>query len=112
MLAHAPRQLRSWLTSNVGQRNLPVKHNPAAKAALLETVNNQITGDEAPEVRTEYHRLLRIGYTEKEARETIAFVLGCHIVATLRTKVPFNYADYLSDLKQLPDCDMDRHFEK
>lgn len=77
----------------------------------METVDNQINGNEAPEVRTEYHRLLGIGYTDKEARETIGFVLGCHIVKTLRKKAPFDYAEYLSDLRRLPDCDMDRHFK-
>lgn len=87
-----------------------MKHNPEAKAALLETVENQISGDEAPEVREQYRRLLREGYTDNEARETIGFVLGCHIVKTLRTKKPFDYADYLSDLRRLPECDMDRHF--
>ena len=88
-----------------------MNHNPEAKAALLETVENQITGDEAPEVRVEYERLLREDYTDNEARETIAYVLACHIVKMMRRKTPFDYADYLSDLKQLPKCDMDRHFK-
>jgi hypothetical protein len=89
-----------------------VKHNPEAKAALLEVVENQITGDEAPEVRLEYRRLLLEGYSDKEARETIGFVLGCHIAKMMRKKIPFDYADYLADLKRLPECDMDRHFSE
>jgi hypothetical protein len=55
----------------IGQKELSLKHDPMAKAALLEIVENQINGDEAPEVRTEYHRLLGIGYTDKNAKETI-----------------------------------------
>ena len=87
-----------------------MEHNPEAKAALLETVENQISGNEAPEVREQYRRLLREGYTDSEARQTIGYVLGCHIVKTLRTKKPFDYTDYLFDLRRLPECDMDRHF--
>ncbi len=89
-----------------------MKHNPEAKAAILETVENQISGKDAPEVREQYRRLLGEGYTDKEARETIGFVLGCHIVKTFRTKKPFDYGDYLSDLRRLPECDMDRHFSE
>jgi len=81
--------------------------NPAAKAALLETVANQIKGEDSPEVRAEYERLLREEFTESEARELIVFVLGCHLVKTLKTKLPFDYAEYVSDLKRLPDCDIE-----
>jgi len=81
--------------------------NPAAKAALLATVANQIKGEDSPEVRAEYERLLREEFTETEARELIVFVLGCHLVKTLKTKLPFDYTDYVSDLKRLPDCDIE-----
>ena len=81
--------------------------NPAAKAALLATVANQIKGEDSPEVRAEYERLLREEFTETEARELIVFVLGCHLVKTLKTKLPFDYTEYVSDLQRLPDCDIE-----
>ncbi len=92
------------------EEELIVEYNPEARAALLEVVENQISGTEAPEVRLEHQRLLREGYTNRDVRETIAYVLGCHLVKAMRTKIPFDYADYLADLRRLPKCDMDRHF--
>jgi hypothetical protein len=87
-----------------------MEENPAARAALLETVANQIKGDETHQVRAEYRRLLTEGYTDKEARETIGYVLGCHLVKTLKNQAPFDYAGYVADLKRLPDCDLDEPF--
>ena len=74
------------------------------KAAFLRGVQDQLESPETPEVRLHYQRLLPLGHSDTEARELIATLLAFYIWHTKRGD-DYTYADYVSELEQLPEID-------
>ena len=83
-------------------------HNPRVKAALLETVENQLRDNNPPETRKTLDRLLGLGIDPKAARKLIAAVMIAEMNAMLKEDRVFNEARYVADLQQLPELPWDR----
>ena len=53
--------------------------NEIVKAAILETVENQLRDNDPPETRQTYERLVSAGYSDQEARELIGALVSTEI---------------------------------
>jgi hypothetical protein len=84
------------------------EYNPRAKAALLQALEDQLRSPETPEVKAELARLVAAGVKKKEAKEMMATILAFHIARLMRGTKPFDYTDYLAELRRLPEIDYDQ----
>ncbi len=72
------------------------------KAAIGEVVENQLRDGNPPETRQTYARLLAAGYSDKEARQLIGYVVMSEIFEVLKNNEPYNQNRYVTALKRLP----------
>lgn len=76
--------------------------NPMLTAAIMEAVNNQLTGNEPPEAGETYQRLIKAGYADEEAKKLIGAALSVEIYEMLKEKKAYNPGRYIKNLAQLP----------
>lgn len=74
-----------------------------AKAAILETVENQLRDNNPPETRQTYERLLAEGYSDADARLLIGNIVMRQIYRVLKSKSPYNEQEFVTDLACLPE---------
>src|SRR5581483_3809889 len=81
--------------------------NPRAHIVLHETVDAQLAGNEPPEVRAAYERLVTAGHEPHSVLHAIAEALGREVWAAQRDRRPFDNARYRARLAALraTDCD-------
>ena len=77
-------------------------HDPVARAAILEIVDNQLRDGIPPETRATLKRLMADGISEKEARELIACVVSTEIFEMLKSRQLHQEERYLAGLRALP----------
>ena len=78
------------------------EHNPRLKAAVLETVENQLKSGEPPETRETLARLKREGFSEEDARVLLGQAVAVEIWCVLKEKKPFNQERFVRNLRNLP----------
>jgi len=78
------------------------EHNPRLKAAILETVENQLKSGEPPETRETLARLEREGFSEEDARVLLGQAVAVEIWCVLKEKKPFNRERFVRNLRNLP----------
>ena len=76
--------------------------NPMLTAAIIEAVNHQLTGNEPPETRETYLRLITAGYSDEAAKKLVGAALSVEIYEMLQEKKAYNPARYIPNLAQLP----------
>ena len=76
--------------------------NPYLKAAILEVVDNQISGNDPPQTRQTYERLLASGLEEPEARRLIGCVVVSEVFDILKKGKTFNLERFVAALARLP----------
>jgi hypothetical protein len=74
-----------------------------ARAAILEAVENQLRGNDPPEAKETFDRLVESGHSDDEAKRMIAAVLANEIFDVAKTKTEYDQERYISRLKRLPD---------
>ncbi len=72
------------------------------REAILEIVENQISGNDPPETRETYERLQGLGYSEEDARIYISRAVVVEIWNVLHENEPFNHERFLNNLRNLP----------
>jgi len=77
-------------------------HNPRLKAAILETVEQQLAGGEPPETGETLARLKREGFSDDDARALLGQAVAVEIYGILREKKPFNRERFVRNLNRLP----------
>ena len=77
--------------------------NEKAKAAVLETVENQLRDGNPPQTRETYERLLAEGYSDDDARLLIGNAVIRQIYRVLKTRSPFDLQEFVADLERLPE---------
>jgi hypothetical protein len=77
-------------------------YSPNLKAAVLETVENQLRAGDPPETRETLDRLTREGHSEEDARTLLGQVVAVEIYCILKEKKPFNQARFVRNLRNLP----------
>ncbi|MCP3958761.1 MAG: hypothetical protein GY719_12985 [bacterium] len=73
-----------------------------AGEAIREVVDRQIRGNDPPETRETFERLVGEGHTEEEARELIALVVAAEIFAIMKTEREFDRSGFVAALRRLP----------
>lgn len=64
-------------------------------------VENQIRGNNPPETRETFERLLRKGYSEEDAKKLIGTAVVSEIFNVLKEKAPYGEERYIKALKKL-----------
>jgi hypothetical protein len=77
--------------------------NELLRAAVLETVANQLAANDPPETRQTYERLLAEGHSDADARLLIGNLVTRQIYRVLKTRDPFNEQEYVAELARLPE---------
>ena len=76
--------------------------NPHLKAALLETVENQLAENNPPETKETFDRLVKQGISEEDAKIYIAQAVCVEVFDVMKNQNEFNEKRYLKNLKRLP----------
>jgi len=79
------------------------KANPHLKAAFLQVVDNQLKGNDPPETRETFNRLVAQGISEGDAKLYIAQAVCVETYDILKHKRPFNRQRYVKNLARLPE---------
>ncbi len=68
----------------------------------MEVVDNQLRGNDPPETRQTYERLIASGVDDKEARRLIGCIVTSEIFDVLKRRQPFDRARFVAALARLP----------
>jgi Holliday junction resolvasome RuvABC DNA-binding subunit len=71
--------------------------NQHLKRTILEVVDNQIKNNNPKCTRQTFERLVKSGYSEKEAKKMIGAILIEEMYTILKDKKPFNEEKYAED---------------
>ena len=77
--------------------------NPRLKATILQVVDNQLEGNDPPETKQTYDRLLKEGFPESEAKRLIGCIVSAEIFDILKKKEKFNHERFVKALNKLPE---------
>lgn len=77
--------------------------NPYLHSAILEVVENQLTGNDPPETRLTFDRLLREGHSEEDAKKLIGAVIAAEMFYVMKENRPFDHARFIAALDRLPE---------
>ena len=78
------------------------EHNPRLKAAILETVENQLKSGDPPDTKETLARLKREGFPDEDARELLGQAVAVEICCVLKEKKQFNRERFVRNLWRLP----------
>ncbi len=78
------------------------EHNPRLKAAILETVENQLKSGDPPETKETLARLKADGFSDEDARVLLGQAVAVEIYCILKEKKPFNHDRFVRNLNGLP----------
>jgi hypothetical protein len=76
--------------------------NPYLEAAIMEVVENQLRGNDPPQTRQTFDRLIDAGYPEKEVKRLIGCVVSAEIFDILKKNEPFSLERFVKGLNKLP----------
>jgi uncharacterized hydantoinase/oxoprolinase family protein len=82
---------------------MPSKDLNFAGVAVFEAINNQIQGNNPPETKQTYDRLMKEIKNHNEVMKYIGVVMMAEILDILKSKKPFNKKKYIERLNKLPD---------
>ena len=84
-----------------------MKKNKILNTAIMEVVDNQINGNDPPETKQTFNRLISEGYTEKEAKKLIGSVVAVEIFEVLKQGRPYNQKKFVTSLNTLPNTGLE-----
>ncbi|PYT06695.1 MAG: hypothetical protein DMF60_08835 [Acidobacteria bacterium] len=84
-----------------------MKANKRLNKAILEVVENQLRDLDPPETKETFDRLIEQGYSKKQARTLIGFVVASEIFDILKYMKPYNHERYVDALRRLPELPVD-----
>lgn len=80
-----------------------MKKNPRLKKSIIEVVDNQLQANDPPETHQTLDRLISEGYSKKEAKDLIGYVVASEIFDVLKNQEPFNLTRFVNALNKLPE---------
>jgi hypothetical protein len=86
---------------------MPREDADLARAAMFETIENQIRDNDPPETRQTLNRLIGEGHSRDEAMKLIACVLANEIFGIMNDQTVYDNARYVSRLQRLPELPWD-----
>jgi len=82
---------------------MPSKDLNFAGEAVFKAINNQIQGNNPPETKQTYDRLMKEIKIHDEVMKYIGVVMMAETLDILKSKKPFNKKRYIERLNKLPD---------
>jgi hypothetical protein len=82
---------------------MPSKDSNFAGEAVFKAINNQIQGNNPPETKQTYDRLMKEIKIHDEVMKYIGVVMMAETLDILKSKKPFNKKRYIERLNKLPD---------
>ena len=79
------------------------KHNPRLQRAIFDVIDNQIKGNDPPETRETFNRLLREGHSKTETRKLIGCAIAVEIYDVMKHQRPFDRERFVDNLRRLPE---------
>jgi hypothetical protein len=79
-----------------------MQSNEVLKAAILQTVNNQLNNNNPPETKQTYDRLIKEGFPKNEAKRLLGCVVAVEIFDVIKNKEAFNPERFIKALNKLP----------
>lgn len=76
--------------------------NPYLQSAILEVVENQLAGNDPPETKKTYERLVQDGHSEVDAKKLIGCVVAAEMFFVMKQGKPFDHARFVAALDRLP----------
>jgi hypothetical protein len=83
-----------------------MKENPMLRETILQVVENQLRGNNPPETKETFNRLLKDGVSENEAKRLIGCVVASEIFEVLKRREPFDLKRFVDALNRLPEIPM------
>ena len=80
---------------------LQENYNPRLKALIMQILDNQLRDNNPPTVKETLTRLIKLGYSQKQAREKIAAVIVVEVYDIIKDMRPFNAESYSEALNEL-----------
>jgi len=77
--------------------------NPHLHAAVLEVVENQLAGNNPPETKKTYERLIQEGHSDEDAKMLIGSVIAAEMFYIMKRNEPFDNARFVEALNRLPE---------
>ena len=84
-----------------------MKSNEIVREQIFEIINNQIKGNNPPETKLTYNRLIKLGYNDFEAKQLIGQCVSIELFNVLKHKKPFDEIRFTKNLKKLPENPID-----
>lgn len=79
-----------------------MESNEIAREQIFEIVTNQINGNNPPETKLTYHRLIESGYNDDESKAMIGQCLAVELFNMMKHHKPYNKERYIKNLLALP----------
>jgi hypothetical protein len=79
------------------------KFNPHLHAAVLEVVENQLAGNNPPETKKTYERLIQEGHSDEDAKMLIGSVIAARLFYIMKRNEPFDNARFVEALNRLSE---------
>jgi len=80
-----------------------MESNPRLKTVILQVVDNQLKGNDPPETKQTYNRLIKEGFSESEAKQLIGCIVSAEIFDVLKKEETFNRERFAKALNKLPE---------
>ena len=79
-----------------------MENNEIIREQILEVVKNQLRDNDPPETKLTYNRLIKLGYTDNDAKLLIGQCISVELFEIYKNQKPFNESRYIQNLKNLP----------
>jgi hypothetical protein len=79
-----------------------MKTNEILRDQIFEIIHNQMKGNNPPETKITYNRLIKKGYSDFETKQLIGQCIAVELFQVLKFKKPFDEIRYIRNLNNLP----------
>jgi hypothetical protein len=83
------------------------KYNPRLQKAIFDVIDNQIKGNDPPETRETFNRLVREGHSKTETRKLIGCAIAVELYDIMKHQKPFDRERFVGNLIRLPELPFD-----
>jgi len=79
-----------------------MKSNEILRDQIFEIIKNQIKGNDPPETKITYDRLIKQGHSDFETKQLIGQCIAVELFQVLNFKKPFDEKRFIRNLNNLP----------
>ena len=79
-----------------------MKSNEILRDQIFEIIQNQMNGNNPPETKITYDRLIKQRYRDFETKQLIGQCVAVELFQVLKYKKPFDEKRYIKNLNNLP----------